>query len=346
MADMLKGSDRRVSPLCTNADTRNLRPMTSLTSEPLTASATVTPLRDEQKDKRERIIQRAVMMFNEFGYDRVRVSDITDSLNIGKGTFYLYFKNKRDLLLTCFDHVAEQILVLESLPTIRKGDFFTRIGPRTETVHAYDWWPGLINLLRAAELSPDSEIKAKARRAYETITGPLKRDLQEAIETGRAREVDGELAAYGFVGLAENLWFRSRLDSRYTPDQITRFMIDVVTHWLAAECVMVRPEPELAPGAAARLTTRDGARFDLTGVQWNGTSRLNGLLGLAQIEVDLTNVSSLAVAGLNEQWVADLVTTDGTQVRLRVDGAVVVSGEYPLGTVRIAVRDLMGLVRA
>lgn len=54
----------------------------------------------------------------------------------------------------------------------------------------------------------------------------LRRDLEAAIEAGDARSVDPDLAAYGFIGMAENLWFRSRLDHRYSPEQIIRFMTE------------------------------------------------------------------------------------------------------------------------
>jgi AcrR family transcriptional regulator len=309
----------------------------------LSAVAAV-PAGDEPKDKRDRIIERAVIMFNEVGYDRVRVGDITDSLNMGKGTFYLYFRNKKELLLTCFEHVTEQIREFELLPKIREGDFFTRVGPRVEAVHTYEWWPGIINLLRAAELSPDVEVKTKAREAYEIITEPLRRDLEAAIQAGRARNVDAELAAYGFIGLGENLWFRSRLDDRYPPEQVVNFMVDAVTCWLASGASLEQGTPP-GPDAPARVVSRDGTPFDLGGVRCNGQPQLKGFLGLAQIDVDLARVSNLVIVEPGEECLVDLVATDGTEVRLRVDGSSVLSGDASLGTVRIAMRDLASLTR-
>ncbi len=306
------------------------------------SAVAAAPAGDELKDKRDRIIERAVIMFNEVGYDRVRVGDITDSLNMGKGTFYLYFRNKKELLLTCFDHVTERIREFESLPKIREGDFFTRVGPRVEAVHLYDWWPGIINLLRAAELSPDVEVKTKAREAYEILTEPLRRDLEAAIQAGRARDVDAELAAYGFIGLAENLWFRSRLDDRYPPEQVVNFMVDAVTRWLASAA---SSEQGTSPGpdAPARVVSRDGTPFDLGVVRCNGKTQLTGALGPAQIDVELTRVSRLSVSEPGEECLVDLVAADGTEVRLRIDGSTVISGDASLGTVRIAMRDLASL---
>lgn len=308
------------------------------------AAEAVAPAGDGQQDKRDRIIEQAIMMFTEIGYERVRVSDITDALDMGKGTFYLYFRNKKELLLACFEHLGELVQALDSRSQIRGGDFFTRIGPRTETAHTYDWWPALMNLLRAAELSPDAEFKGKAREVYEILAYPLKRDLEAATQTGRARDVDAELAAYGFIGLAENLWLRSRLDNRYAPEQVVTFMIDATTRWLASGTCA---EEEVQPGldAAARLIDRDRTEFDLHDLRADGETYLTAALGQAQIDLDLARVSSLVIAETGEDCLANVTTVDGTEFRLRIDGSTVLSGSTPMATVRIAMRDVSSLTR-
>lgn len=290
-------------------------------------------------DKRDRIIERAIILFNEIGYERVRVSDITDSLGIGKGTFYLYFQNKKDLLLACFERMGELVLDLEAIARERGGSFFERVGPRVEAVNHYDWFPGLINLLRAGELSPDEEIKAKARDAYETIAHPLKCDLEAAIKEGRARDVDAELAAFGFIGMAENVYFRSRFDDGYSPDEVVAFMEDATTRWLSTG---VSPDDE-APqdlDKAVRLTARDGNEFDLDHVSYNGQRHFQAVLGVAKVDMNPTRVGCLTVRQTDEAWIVDLVMIDGTAMQLGIDPDTVVSGEAHFGTVRIAMRDV------
>ena len=302
----------------------------------------VAPATDSQQDKRDRIIEQAIPMFNRVGFDRVRISDITDSLDIGKGTFYLYFRNKKELLLACFEHVCELVQVLESLPQIREGDFFTKVRTRVELIHQYDWYPGLINLVRAAEMSPDKEIRMKAREAYEAIANPMKRDLQAAMGTGRARDVDAELAIYAFIGMGEDLWFRSRLDDRYSLEQVTEFIVDATTRFLSSGTWTedgVRPRG----GSAALLVDREGGEFHLHKLRCNGETQLIGALGPAQIDVELVRVSRLTVSEPGEECLVDLVATDGTEVRLRIDGSTVISGDTSLGTIRIAIRDLANL---
>jgi AcrR family transcriptional regulator len=52
-------------------------------------------LRDE--NKRKLIIQTAGRLFSEQPFHKVRLEDVADSAGVGKGTVYIYFKNKEDL---------------------------------------------------------------------------------------------------------------------------------------------------------------------------------------------------------------------------------------------------------
>jgi len=309
------------------------------------ASAAAQPagVDDNQREKRDRIIERAIIMFNQLGYDRVRISDITDSLGMGKGTFYLYFRNKKDLLLRCFDHVGELILELESLPTIREGDFFAKVRPRVENIGRRAWFPGLINLLRAAELSPDAEMKTKAREAYESLAVHLRRDLEAAIKAGLAREVDADLAAYGFIGMAENLWFRSRLDDRYPAEEIVTFMADETVRWLSSAASEANASGQGA-GRRLRLTSRDGTRFDLTDVRFNGENTISTTLGLAHIDLDPARLARVVLLHDDGDGCrAQATAVDGTELGARVEGSIIVSGQTPLGTVRIALHHVASL---
>jgi AcrR family transcriptional regulator len=52
-------------------------------------------LRDE--NKRRLIVQTAGKLFSEQPFHKVRLEDVADAAGVGKGTVYIYFKNKEDL---------------------------------------------------------------------------------------------------------------------------------------------------------------------------------------------------------------------------------------------------------
>ncbi len=69
------------------------------------------PLTRHQRHRletRKRLIQAAVELVLEKGYDTVTIQDITDRADIGRGTFYIHFKDKEEAIW-----IAIQDLCLE-----------------------------------------------------------------------------------------------------------------------------------------------------------------------------------------------------------------------------------------
>lgn len=54
------------------------------------------------ENKREQILRAALEVFKEKGYANTSIMDIAKHANMGKGTLYLYFKNKEELLYSVF----------------------------------------------------------------------------------------------------------------------------------------------------------------------------------------------------------------------------------------------------
>jgi TetR/AcrR family transcriptional regulator, cholesterol catabolism regulator len=62
-------------------------------------SGAVGPPDDPRERKRRRIVEAATELFTRHGYRRVSVDEIAQQAQVAKGTVYLYFQNKADLLL-------------------------------------------------------------------------------------------------------------------------------------------------------------------------------------------------------------------------------------------------------
>lgn len=57
----------------------------------------------------EKIIDAAILSFSKRGFDKTRMEDIAVESNIGKGTLYLYFRNKEDLFHTICEKNIKKI---------------------------------------------------------------------------------------------------------------------------------------------------------------------------------------------------------------------------------------------
>jgi len=298
-------------------------------------------------DKTLQIVKKAIELFNRVGYERAKVSDITDALQIGKGTFYLYFKNKKELLMECFRQLDLVISALEASPEVQRASgFFERVRPRIVGAHEhYISLAGTMNLIRLSSESEDPQIRQCAHEAYRAIVEPLKRDLEIAIHQGVARNVDAELAICGLIGLAESIVNRAARDERYSLQEIDNLIIDF------AESAFRAPQNQDYSQAlpadrnvfSATITDRNGVCTDANEVRFDGATKLRGILGQADIEVDPARITTMAIRELNEGWLADVTTRHGVQASLQVQPNLIISGETTLGTLRIALSDVSRL---
>jgi AcrR family transcriptional regulator len=72
-------------------------------------SDSARPKQARSKQTREKIIQAAIRLFEERGYEKTTSNDIAAAAGVSIGSFYVYFSDKRQLLLTVFDRVAEDL---------------------------------------------------------------------------------------------------------------------------------------------------------------------------------------------------------------------------------------------
>ncbi|MBN1858543.1 TetR/AcrR family transcriptional regulator [Candidatus Bipolaricaulota bacterium] len=63
-------------------------------------------------DKRSRILEAATTVFANTGFHASRVQDIAEQAGVAKGTIYLYFRNKEEILLSIFQSYFDALLDL------------------------------------------------------------------------------------------------------------------------------------------------------------------------------------------------------------------------------------------
>lgn len=76
----------------------------------MTSSPSILSRAERKKlEMRQEILDAAFACFSEQGYHATGVADIAGRIGIGHGTFYRYFKSKRDIIEHVIDDVTEQI---------------------------------------------------------------------------------------------------------------------------------------------------------------------------------------------------------------------------------------------
>jgi AcrR family transcriptional regulator len=73
-----------------------------------------------KRDKREAILQASWELIRHHGYSKVTIADIAREAGVGKGTAYLYFRSKRDIMLALVDQTNRKIT--DELERIARSD--------------------------------------------------------------------------------------------------------------------------------------------------------------------------------------------------------------------------------
>jgi AcrR family transcriptional regulator len=157
----------------------------------------------EREARREQVLHHAKRIFARKGYHRTNIADIIARARIARGTFYLYFQNKKDL----FEELLEQVL-----GELRVRIQRLRIGPEEpEPVEQLrNNLRRVLNFLLAErELTDillnhavgfDRELDGRIREFYERVADQIQRSLDLGIQMQLVRDCDTRAVAYCILG--------------------------------------------------------------------------------------------------------------------------------------------------
>jgi AcrR family transcriptional regulator len=156
------------------------------------------------KDRRDQLMSRAADMFAERGYHPTSVSDIVESLGVGKGVFYWYFSSKEELLEEILRAANHDLRRRQQQGIGDAADPLERIelGIRA-TVGWYDEHRQHFNLFQFA--TSDDRFVGVLRRNRDVAIADVVRHIKDAIVEGRIVDQDPEVLAHGIVGVVMQL---------------------------------------------------------------------------------------------------------------------------------------------
>jgi TetR/AcrR family transcriptional regulator, mexJK operon transcriptional repressor len=165
----------------------------------------MSPQEDQERtERREQIIEGALAVFAEKGFDRATNQDIAEAAGIGSaGLIYHYFRNKADLL---HQVVAGRAAMLEGIAT---DDRLLDLPPREALRYLGDVFlaalndPGNLAVLRVVMnegLRHPDLAEAWRRASSRPFRRILTRYIEDGIRDGKLRKLDPNAAADCFFG--------------------------------------------------------------------------------------------------------------------------------------------------
>jgi AcrR family transcriptional regulator len=226
---------------------------------------------------RQRILEAAEAVFGELGYYEASISEITRRAGVAQGTFYIYFRTKRDIFVELVKDLGRRLREASASATaglsnrleIERQGFkaFFRFAAAHRSVYRI--------VEEAERVAPEA-----AQEYYQSISRGYARGLRAAMEAGEIRRMDPEALAYALMGIGHFLALRwivwpqlpnapefaaasearaaraaapqSQDESEQSaeqvlPPQVFATLMDFIAHGLALTSSLTEPGPEARP---------------------------------------------------------------------------------------------------
>lgn len=158
---------------------------------------------DAKQQRREQILAAAAEVFAEKGYHSASISDVIVRAGIARGTFYLYFTSKHNVLEAILDGVLStlrsRIMPIEVGPEARPPNVQLFENIRRVLSFATEE-PLLTRLVLEHGLSPDDVVAGRVTRFWDHVAEMIEASLTQGMELGMVRECDVAIVARASLG--------------------------------------------------------------------------------------------------------------------------------------------------
>lgn len=285
------------------------------------------------EDLKEIIVDKALELISKNGFAKTKISDIADALNMGKGTFYLYFKKKEELFLMCIERFSEVFLPKETWDEIRKErDYYKRASIRMYyMLNSFPDFMGIVSIVKLAIRGTDPELARRAMECFQVIIRPVVREMERAIRKNLVRDLDSEFISFLMFGIGEAAGYWRMIRPDYPITEATEKIMDFIKRGLV---LCVDKEIETPGATVARGTVSDlkGNEILLREIRINDQDELCGKMGEGTLYIDLKNIISVKMEAMETvECDAHITMVSNEMVQIRVDGNATLSGVSSFG---------------
>ena len=186
-----------------------------------------------REQRKEALLDAAASVFARQGYHRALVSEIVSEAGAGQGTFYRYFRDKREIFEALFDRFVESVFAEFSEMTAHlprdveeyraaSVAAIRRIAARAEGNRE------LLMLIVREGPTVDEAFERKLTGFYEGLAALARGYLEHAIAAGFARPCHAAAVSQALVGMAfwmAQQWWHGRLPDM-TLERLIEEMVD------------------------------------------------------------------------------------------------------------------------
>lgn len=183
-----------------------------------------------RQESRRRLLAAARRLFVERGYHATRPQDIAREAEVGNGTFYLHFADKRDIFLAFSEEACAEIEAAIIGPLTGPAPWNIRILDTLKAALAFEEGERKVIAAALMDLSIiDPGPDVPVTRPRDRLAKLIAQSLQDGMDKGEIRaDVDAELIAHALLGLVEQAAYhaeRSNLSKDKVQETLAGFVI-------------------------------------------------------------------------------------------------------------------------
>ena len=179
--------------------------------------------RQERKERiteqrRRQILDAALSVFSRKGYGEATIPDIAQEAGIAVGTIYIYYENKRDLLLSLFNHYVFNetfTKLMEYTPDKDDRSFlYSLILDRVN--FGFDNMERFGFLLTEVQRDPDLR-RQYAREVIQPLLKKMEKYYETRVTSGVFRSLDMDVIVRALGGMMIGFLILSRIEGEEGP---------------------------------------------------------------------------------------------------------------------------------
>ena len=181
-------------------------------------------MRTRTLEQKEKILAASSQLFGTQRFHEVRMDDIADVAEVGKGTLYRYFQDKEELYFAVLEQSSRSFIDRVTAAVADVEGLRGQLEALAVVIVSYfDDQPHLLDLIQRSELESTDEREFPWQETRQELTRLLFNLFTAATVRGEARIRNPELAVFQFFGGLRGV---IRLGEKPRPRNLARCFVD------------------------------------------------------------------------------------------------------------------------
>ncbi|RLG29649.1 hypothetical protein DRN98_08200 [Methanosarcinales archaeon] len=165
--------------------------------------------------RKKQILDVASLIFSKNGFSRANTDEIARAANLGKGTIYRYFKNKKELFLSVVDRGLDKLKDAILIEVEKSDDPLKKIENAIKTyLSFFEKNKNLIGILIHEQSSFQKRIAERYFEHYYGNVDRIRQTFKAGIEQGLIKDMDVESVISVYTSMLNGLIYMWQIDGK------------------------------------------------------------------------------------------------------------------------------------